>query len=148
MLTMIRVLPILIVEDSPEDFETIMRALKSESFPNPIVHCSDGDEALDYLFPENVDAEEFAGRRPAIVLLDLNLPGTTGHEVLARMKGDAFLKKIPVIVFTSSNNEADVTECYAAGANSYLQKPVDFMRYKSTLQHMVKHWLQDVTLPE
>ena len=97
--------PILLVEDSPEDFETTRRAFRKAGLKNPILHCPDGDTALDFLFRRGAHAD---APRPGLVLLDLNLPGTDGREVLQEMKRDEELRCIPVIVLTTSSDERDV----------------------------------------
>src|SRR3978361_667274 len=114
--------PILLVEDSPEDFETTERAFRKSGLKNPILRCADGDEALDFLFRRGSHA---GAPRPGVFLRALNLPGTDGREVLSEIKADPDLKQIPVIVLTTSSDDRDVSACYRAGANSYVQKPVD-----------------------
>src|SRR5215208_4460697 len=111
--------PILLVEDSPEDVETTRRAFQRSGLRNPVFHCSTGDEALDYLFRRGAYADPASSPRPGVILLDLNLPGTDGREVLEEIKRDGDLKQIPVVVLTTSSDDRDVTACYRAGANSY-----------------------------
>ena len=118
--------PILLVEDSAEDVEATLRALRRAGLANPIHHCADGDEALDYLRHSGRYADGRDAPVPGVILLDLNLPGTDGREVLEAVKRDSGLKAIPVIVLTTSSDERDVQRCYEAGANSYVKKPVDF----------------------
>ena len=105
--------PILLVEDSPEDFETTQRAFRRSGLKNPIFRCSDGDDALDFLFRRGSYADV---PRPGVILLDLNLPGTDGREVLAEIKADPQLRQIPVIVLTTSSDDRDISACYSAGA--------------------------------
>lgn len=136
--------PILLVEDSPEDFETTQRAFRRSGLKNPIVRCSDGDEALDFLFRRG----DYTGApRPGVVLLDLNLPGTDGREVLTEMKGDPDLRQIPVIVLTTSSDERDVSACYQAGASSYIQKPVDLEGFMRAIERLNDYWFEVVILP-
>ena len=135
---------ILIVEDSPEDFVATERALRKSGLRNSIEHCIDGDEALDFLYQRG----EYAGvRRPGIILLDLNLPGTDGREVLGEIKQDPELKKIPVVVLTTSTDERDIEACYASGANSYVQKPVDLNGFVKSIQRLKDYWFQIVVFP-
>src|SRR3978361_1505293 len=94
--------PILLVEDSPEDFETTERAFRRSGLKNPIYRCADGDEALDFLPRRGHNPEPDKAPRPGVILLDLNLPGTDGREVLSEIKNDPDLKQIPVIVLTTS----------------------------------------------
>jgi len=139
--------PILLVEDSPEDYEATERAFRRAGLRNPIYRCTDGDEALDYLYRRGRYADPAAAPRPGIILLDLNLPGTDGREVLETVKRDADLKRIPVIVLTTSSDERDVAACYAAGANSYIQKPVDLDGFLRAIDRLKGYWFEVVILP-
>jgi CheY-like chemotaxis protein len=136
--------PILLVEDSPEDFETAERAFRRSGLKNPIIRCSDGDEALELLFRRGRFAD---APRPGVVLLDLNLPGTDGREVLAEIKADPQLKHIPVIVLTTSSDDRDVQACYKAGASSYIQKPVDLEGFMRAIERLNDYWFEVVILP-
>jgi CheY-like chemotaxis protein len=138
---------ILIVDDSPEDCEATRRALRQSGLANPIVYCGDGDEALDFLHRRGAYSEPGAAPRPCIILLDLNMPGTDGREVLQDIKGDSELKKIPVVVFTTSDDDRDVNACYQMGANSYIQKPVDLAGFIQAVQRMTDFWFAVVILP-
>jgi CheY-like chemotaxis protein len=140
--------PILLVEDSPEDLETTLRAFKKSGLGNPIHHCPDGEAALDYLHRRGDFARAEQAPRPAVVLLDLNLPGTDGREVLAEIKQDPALKSIPVIVLTTSSDERDINTCYLAGANSYVQKPVDLGKFIEAVQRLKEFWFEIVILPK
>jgi CheY-like chemotaxis protein len=137
--------PILLVEDSPEDFETTQRAFRRSGLKNPILRCADGDEALDFLFHRGSHAD---APRPGVILLDLNLPGTDGREVLAEIKADAELKQIPVIVLTTSSDDRDVQACYQAGASSYIQKPVDVEGFMRAIERLNDYWFEVVILPK
>ncbi|MFL6195984.1 MAG: response regulator [Thermoanaerobaculia bacterium] len=136
--------PILLVEDSPEDYETTERALRRSGLKNPIIRCADGDEALDFLFRRGPNAE---APRPGVILLDLNLPGTDGREVLSEIKKDPSLKQIPVVVLTTSSDERDVEACYQAGASSYIQKPVDLEGFMKAIERLNGYWFEVVILP-
>ena len=138
---------ILLVEDSPEDYETTTRALRKAGLANPIVHCSDGDDALDFLRHQGRHAGAGRASRPGVILLDLNLPGTDGREVLAEVKGNDRLKQIPVIVLTTSTDDRDIQKCYLAGANSYIQKPVDLLGFIRAIQQLKDYWFEVVILP-
>lgn len=137
--------PILLVEDSPEDFETAERAFRKSGLKNPIIRCADGDEALELLFRRGRFAD---APRPGVVLLDLNLPGTDGREVLAEIKADPQLKHIPVIVLTTSSDDRDVQACYQAGASSYIQKPVDLEGFMRAIERLNDYWFEVVILPK
>jgi CheY-like chemotaxis protein len=140
--------PILLVEDSPEDFETTERAFRRSGLKNPIVRCSDGDEALEYLHRRGKYADAEKAPRPGVILLDLNLPGTDGREVLAEIKADSSLKQIPVVVLTTSADDRDVEACYQAGASSYIQKPVDLEGFMKAIERLNGYWFEVVILPK
>jgi len=141
-----RARPILVVEDSPEDFEATRRSLLRGGLLHPLVHLGNGDEALDYLFRRGHFARDRTPR-PRLILLDLNLPGTDGREVLASIKADDDLRQIPVIVFSTSRDHRDVEACYRAGANSYVQKPVDLPEFRRALDSVKSYWFETVLLP-
>lgn len=141
-----RARPILVVEDSPEDFEATRRSLQRGGLLHPLVHLGNGDEALDYLFRRGHFARD-RSPRPRLILLDLNLPGTDGREVLASIKADDDLRQIPVIVFSTSRDHRDVEACYRAGANSYVQKPVDLPEFRRALDSVKSYWFETVLLP-
>ena len=136
---------ILIVEDSPEDFEATHRALRKSGLKNTIEHCNDGDDALDFLYQRG----EFENaRRPGIILLDLNMPGTDGREVLEDIKNNPELKTIPVVVLTTSSDERDIEACYQAGANSYVAKPVGLENFVRAIQRLHDYWFEIVVVPK
>jgi CheY-like chemotaxis protein len=139
--------PILLVEDTPEDAEATLRAFKKAGLANPVFHCEDGDSALDFLFRRGAYKDAVKAPRPGMILLDLNMPGTDGREVLGEIKKDASLREIPVIVLTTSSDERDIHSCYSAGANSYIQKPVDIKGFHEAIQRLVDYWYQIVLLP-
>jgi CheY-like chemotaxis protein len=139
---------ILVVEDSPEDFEATMRVLRRSGLANPIYRCCDGDEALEFLFQRDRYRDPAIAPRPSVILLDLNLPGTDGREVLTEIKKDDRLKLIPVIVLTTSGDERDIEKCYLAGANSYVKKPVDLGGFVSAIQRLKDYWFEIVILPK
>ncbi len=140
--------PILLVEDSPEDYAATVRAFRKSGLANPIYHCEDGDRALDFLFHTGEYTDPLQAPRPGIILLDLNLPGTDGREVLKEIKDDPDLKKIPVIVLTTSTDERDIAACYEIGANSYIQKPVNLNGFIRAIQLLKEYWFNIVVLPK
>ena len=138
---------ILLVEDSPEDFEATRRAFRRAGLKNPMLHCATGDDALDFLHHRGAVHPGRRPPRPGIILLDLNLPGTDGREVLAEIKGEHALADIPVVVLTTSADHRDVEACYRAGANSYVQKPVDLDGFMEAIQRLHDYWFDVVILP-
>jgi CheY-like chemotaxis protein len=132
---------ILLVEDSPQDVELTLRALKKARLANPVHVVSDGPEALDFLFAEGAHAGRTALPRPRAILLDIKLPKLTGVEVLRRLKGDERTRRIPVVMLTSSRESRDVDECYALGVNSYIVKPVEFESFVSAVSQVGLYWL-------
>jgi CheY-like chemotaxis protein len=129
---------ILIVEDSPIDFEIISRAFKRVEFTPEIHHCSDGDEALQFL-AKSINPNT-SPRKPSLVLLDLNLPGTDGRQVLAEMKEHEILNRIPVIILSTSNNENDIQYCFSKGVDKYLRKPISVDEFAETVRVIKKFW--------
>ena len=139
---------ILLIDDSPQDRETTVRALKKAGVANPIMQCEDGEEAIDYLFRRGEYSDPDRSPKPGVILLDLNMPGTDGFEVLDEIKRDSVLRKIPVIMLTTASDERDIDKCYSAGANSYVQKPVDFAGYVRAIERLKDYWFSIVILPK
>ena len=136
----------LVVEDSAEDFTALGRAFRKHALQNPVLRCEDGDQALSYLQGYG-KAVGWPTTLPAIVLLDLNLPGTDGREVLDIVKHDPRLHNIPVIIFSTSSNSRDVEDCYRLGANSYLTKPVSYTELEEKIRLTIQYWLGASELP-
>ena len=139
---------LLIVEDSDEDFYTTKRALKKSGLANNIHRCKDGQEALNYLFHKAGYSDHTKYPTPNLILLDLNLPKVSGKQVLESLKAHQELKKIPVVVLTTSNDERDIEECYSNGVNSYMQKPVDIEKFMESIQRLKDFWFEIVLLPK
>jgi CheY-like chemotaxis protein len=138
--------PLLVVEDNEADFEVISLLLGEAGVSSLIIHCRTGEEALRYLseLQKKLPAEQTL---PAHVLLDLNLPGVSGLDVLMELrKGDRFAL-VPVTVLTTSSHPNDIDSCYRAGANSYLIKPVDFQRFQKMLSSFAEYWFQVAVSP-
>jgi CheY-like chemotaxis protein len=147
--------PLLIIEDSNEDFEAFQRFLQrwrtplddAPSLPIPVYRCVNGDQALAFLY-QTGDYNPNNAPRPGLVMLDLNLPGTDGRDLLCQIKRDSNLKTIPVVVFTTSNNPKDIEACYQKGANSYIVKPMNFNQLKQSVQTVLDYWFEITTLPQ
>ncbi|GGJ26736.1 response regulator [Deinococcus roseus] len=133
---------ILAVEDSDQDFEVFCWALKRSGRKNPVSRLNKGDQVLPFL------RENASEQWPFLVILDLNLPGVGGIEILRDMKADPVLRSIPVIVLTTSEQQGDVDACYRLGANSYLKKSLDTHHFVQDVQVMMDFWLDRVVLPE
>ncbi len=131
---------VLLVEDNADDELLIVNSLKSANLDNEIVVARDGAEALDYLFATGEYADR-APELPVVVLLDLKLPKIGGLEVLRRIRADERTKLLAVIVLTSSDEDTDMVESYRLGANSYVQKPVNFGEFSAAIQKLGLYWL-------
>jgi chemotaxis family two-component system response regulator Rcp1 len=132
------------VEDNPGDVRLIQEALRDgKVWNNPHV-VTDGEAALDFVFRRGAFSD---APRPDLVLLDLNLPKKDGREVLAAMKGDADIKRIPVVVLTTSKEEEDVLRAYNLAANCYVSKPVEFDEFMKVVRMIEDFWLTIVALP-
>lgn len=135
-----RAVEILLVEDNPYDAELTVVALKERNLANHIHHVKNGADALDYLFGPDADGS-LKQTAPHVVLLDLKLPKISGLDVLRRIKSDEQARKFPVVVFTSSNQESDIAECYALGVNSFITKPLEFEHFASVVSNLGLYWL-------
>jgi len=133
-----RQIEILLVEDNPDDLELTLHTLRRENLANKIHVARDGEEALEFLF---CNVERSGERPPKLILLDLKLPKVDGMEVLKRIKADERTRTIPVVILTSSNEERDLLKGYGLGANSYIQKPVDFDQFRETVKNVGLYWL-------
>jgi len=139
---------ILLIEDNPADIKITQRAVRESSLPVELIVVRDGQEAVDYLLRQGAYAETTGWRSPELILLDLNLPRLTGREVLERIRSTPNLKAVPVVVLTTSRRKEDVQEVYAAGANTYIEKPPDFARFVEVLRTIHRYWLDTALLPD
>jgi len=135
------IVEILIVEDTSEDLDLALRALRKAKITNRIQVARDGEEASDFIFCEGAFAQRKMEDGPKVVLLDLKLPKIDGLEVLRRIKSDQRTKSIPVVVLTSSREQNDVVESYNLGVNSYIVKPVNFEQFSEAVQKLGMYWL-------
>jgi CheY-like chemotaxis protein len=138
---------ILLVEDNPADVTITQRALRENDFPVDLRVVRDGQEAVDYLLRQGVYAQDDSWRCPDLILLDLNIPRLNGLQVLQRIRATPALRKVPVVILTTSNSQRDVHDTYAAGANTYIQKPQDFARFVEVLRTIQTYWLDAAVLP-
>ena len=130
---------VLLVDDSPRDTELAIGALNEYHLANEIVTARDGAEALDYLFRRNAFERRSDGE-PAVILLDLKMPKVDGLEVLRVVKTDPDLRRIPVVVMTSSREEQDLVRSYELGVNGYVVKPLDFHQFTEALRIVGAFW--------
>ena len=142
-----RQIEILLVEDNPDDVELMLHALRKENLANRIHVAHDGEEAIEFLFCNGAHSDRSFEQPPRLVLLDLKLPRVDGMEVLKRLKADSRTKAIPVVILTSSKEERDLVRSYGLGANSYIQKPLDFDQFRDTVKNVGLYWLVINQLP-
>ncbi len=132
---------ILLVEDNINDAELTIRALKKNNLANNLFHVKDGVEALDFIYCK----EEYNNRsflsKPKLILLDLKMPKIDGMEVHNILKSDPYTKHIPIVILTSSNEEKDLIVSYELGANSFIQKPVEFDKFVSSIVEIGLYWV-------
>jgi len=130
---------ILLVEDDPKDVELTLTALDEYNLANEVVVASDGEQALDYLYYRGKFMRR-APENPAVLLLDLKLPKVDGLEILKQIKADEKLRRIPVVVLTSSREERDMVTSYELGVNAYVVKPVDFHEFVNAIKELGIFW--------
>lgn len=131
----------MLVEDSDEDADTVEEAFRRCGIPARLQRATNGDECLALLRGTS------GARPPALVLMDLNMPGMDGRETLRQIKEDATLKGVPVVIFSTSANPRDLAFCYGAGANAYHVKPVSHPHHLDAMTKVLQYWLGAVTLP-
>jgi two-component system response regulator len=133
---------ILLVEDNASDEKLALLAFKKSGVPCTIVVARDGADALDYVFASGKYADRDPAARPALILLDLQLPRVSGLEVLRQIRAGADTKLLPVVVLTASREDQDLLHSYALGANAYIRKPVDFLEFTETARTLGAFWLR------
>lgn len=138
---------ILYAEDNPADAELTLHTLKDRKIANNIAWVRDGAEALDFIRRQGKYAGRLGGM-PKMILLDLKMPKVDGIDVLKALKGDGATQSIPVIIMTSSNEEADLVKTYKLGVNSYIVKPVDFDKFVKIVEEVGLYWLVSNKIPD
>jgi CheY-like chemotaxis protein len=138
---------ILMVDDDEDDFLLVKEALEENGINNHLRQLADGDELLDYLLKKGRYSKSPDWSSPELILLDLNMPRKDGREALAEIKGHPSLRKIPIVVFTTSNAAEDIRRCYELGANTYINKPESFDSLVNLMGTVVKYWMESVELP-
>ncbi|MDX1547705.1 MAG: response regulator [Rhodothermales bacterium] len=138
---------ILLAEDDPDDRLLTIRALKKNRLANSIKYVEDGEELLDYLMRKGEYAEPESAPRPGLILLDLNMPRMDGREALQAIKADADLRRIPVVVLTTSQAELDILQSYDLGVNAFVTKPVTFEGLATAIKVLGDFWFEIVKLP-
>jgi two-component system response regulator len=132
---------ILLVEDNPSDADLTRRALVKGRIANDLVVAEDGQEAMDYLRGEGAWAGRNCADLPALILLDLKLPKIPGLEVLRLVRADPRIRRVPVVILTSSNEDQDIGAAYDIGVNSYVRKPVDYKEFQVAIENLGLFWL-------
>jgi CheY-like chemotaxis protein len=130
----------MVVEDDPDDRLLLLEAMQVARIPNPVFFLEDGEQALDYLQRRGRYSNPMFFPLPGLILLDLNLPRCDGREVLGEIKSDPALRGIPVVVFTTSHDRADIFESYRRGANSYVVKPATFRELVDVAREVCRYW--------
>ena len=138
---------VLIADDDPEDRMLIEDAFEESCLANDLQFVEDGEELLDYLRRRDKYAEPSTSPRPGIILLDLNMPRMDGWEALKEIKSDPHLRKIPIVVMTTSKAEQDIVRSYDLGVNSFVTKPVTFAGLVEVVKMLSRYWFQIVVLP-
>ena len=139
---------VLLVEDSPQDAELTLRALRKTALTHPVCLVRDGQEALDFLHSEGSHAGRAGLPPPRLVLLDLKLPKVDGLEVLSRIRSDTRTQRIPVVILSSSREPSDLQTSYDLGANSYVVKPVMHVEFERRVEELGTYWLMINEIPQ
>jgi len=135
---------ILLIEDNADHVELIVKALRNNNVLNEVHTVTSGEEAIDFLYHRGAYVDK---AQPGLILLDIKLPGMDGIEFLRRIKADPKLKRIPVVILTTSAGEKEIVESYNCGANSYIVKPVDFEHFVKVIKEVKLYWTVVNCLP-
>jgi CheY-like chemotaxis protein len=140
--------PILLVEDTPDDAELTVMALKQSGLLNEVIIAEDGLEALDYLFGEGSYAGRDSANTPALVLLDIKMPRLDGIEVLQRLRADPRTHLLPIVMLTTSTEDLDLVRSYDSGANAYVRKPVSLGQFHEAVRQLGLFWILTNEVPQ
>ena len=140
----LRTVEILLIEDNEADIVLTKNALKTLRLKNNLSVCRNGEEGLNFLYKRNEYADAIT---PDLVLMDLNMPKVSGMEVLEQLKKDPKLCMIPVIILSTSSAEKDIIKCYQNHANSYIKKPIDFLKFIEVIKEVENYWFSTVQIP-
>ena len=132
---------ILLVEDNDDDADLTIRELRKNNLANKLLRVSDGEEALEYILNKSSCKGKIPNHNPKVILLDLKMPKVNGLEVLKAIRENEATRNLPVVVLTSSIEERDITESYHLGVNSYIVKPVDFVKFAQAIKEIGYYWL-------
>ncbi len=138
---------ILLVEDDPGDQELTLRAFEESKLKNELHIVEDGEEAINYLLRQGKYADPVSSPKPDLILLDLNLPKMDGRQVLERIRHEPELRRMAVVVLTTSRQEQDIIRSYDLGCNSFITKPVDMVQFAKVIESLEQYWFQIVLLP-
>ena len=141
-------IPVLLVEDGDDYREIVRRAFAKAGVTDALYLVADGEEAMEFLRHTKRYADPSTSPRPGLILLDLNMPHMDGREMLREVKQDPKLRQIPVVMLTTSSEPADILSCYDLGANSFVEKPVDFNEFVRTLKMLMTYWLYFAKIPD
>jgi CheY-like chemotaxis protein len=139
---------ILMVDDDPDDFFLVRDAFRESGVPSDFQLVSDGEELMDYLYRRGKFTSLENYPMPHLILLDLNMPRKDGREALVEMKKDPDLRRIPIVIYTTSGEEEDISYSYELGASSYITKPATFDALVELMRNLAEYWLKVVRLPE
>jgi two-component system, response regulator len=132
---------VILIEDNVHDADLAIRVFTKMNLHQGLLHLEDGEEALDFIFAQNAFESRKNAKLPKLILLDLKLPKIDGIAVLKEIKNNERTKEIPVVVFTSSNQQRDVKICYELGVNAYVVKPLDHEDYKNVVSQIITFWM-------
>jgi CheY-like chemotaxis protein len=132
----------LLVEDSQDDADLTLRAIRKNDILNKVVHVRDGAEAIDFLLCQGEYSSRNPKVQPQLILLDLKLPKMNGLDVVRRIRSEKQISLIPIVMLTSSSEDSDIVESYRLGANSYIQKPVDYSSFLNAVRQLGVYWLR------